>query len=430
MKKEAFMWGLGSRLGAVALALTCCAGAVHAAPFGIFDPRSLAMGGTGVSSGTSGNASYFNPALLAAARPNDTFSFEIMAAARAYDPDKLRDDIDTLDSSGQNLGNAISQFNQTQNTGNAAQLASALGSFQNALRTVGNKTAEANLFASPLTVGVPGKDLGWAVSAAARADIGLKAVYETSDDALLTSYQTAAQNYAMSGSAADLAALIALGDTNSDGMLDDPNLLSHVDVRGAGFAEYGVSLAHEFQSLGKLAIGITPKYVKVYTLDYRASSQNPEITADQGRKDYTSSNLDIGLAQDLGAGFKWGLVGKNVIARDYATILGNKIEVKPQVRAGLSHHTDWTTFAIDVDLTENQPVSFDKPTRYAAVGVEFDVWGFLQLRAGYRADLSGNYSGIPSVGLGLRFLGLHLDLAVAKRGEEEAMAAAQLGFRF
>jgi hypothetical protein len=422
------MSAFGSRLGAAALALTCCAGAVNAMPFGIYDPRSLAMGGTGVSSGTSGNASYFNPALLAAARPNDRFSFEVMAAARAYDPDKLRDDIDTLDSSGQDLGNAISQFNQAQTTGNAAQLASALGAFQGALRTVGNKTAEANAFASPLTVGVPGKSLGWAVSAAARADVGLKAFYEGADDATLTAYQNAAAAYAASGSAADLMALLTLfGDGTT---LNDPNLLSHVDIRGAGFAEFGVSLAHEFESLGKLAIGITPKYVRVYTLDYRASPQNPEISADQGRKDYTSSNLDVGLAQDLGAGFRWGVVGKNAIARKYDTVLGNSIEVKPQVRAGLSHHTDWTTFAIDVDLTENKPVSFDLPTRYAAVGVEFSLWGFLALRAGYRGDLTGNHGGIPSLGLGLSLFGVHVDLAVARQGEKEAMAAAQLGFRF
>jgi hypothetical protein len=52
-------------------------------PFGLFDPRSIAMGGTGVSSGTGGNASYFNPALLAAAKPKDRFAFEMMFAARA-----------------------------------------------------------------------------------------------------------------------------------------------------------------------------------------------------------------------------------------------------------------------------------------------------------------------------------------------------------
>jgi hypothetical protein len=418
----------GLRLSAGALALGCCAGAAQAMPFGIFDARSVAMGGTGVSAGSSGNAAYFNPALLAVARPDDRFSFEIMAAARAYDPDKVRDDIDTLDSSGQNLSNAISQFNQSQTQVNATQLANALGAFQNALRTVGNKSAEANAFASPLTVGVPGTTLGWAIAAAARADVGVKAFYESADDATLTGYQNAAAAYAASGNMADLLALL---NTYGNGTtLNDPNLLSHVDIRGAGFAEFGVSLAHEFESLGKLAIGITPKYVRVYTVDFRASAQNPEINADQGRKDYASSNLDVGLAQDLGAGFRWGLVGKNVIAREYATILGNKIEVKPQVRAGLSHHTDWTTLAIDVDLTENQPVSFDLPTRYAAVGIEFKFLGFLALRAGYRGDLTGNHGGIPSLGLGLSVFGVHLDLAAARQGDKEAMAAAQLGFRF
>jgi hypothetical protein len=50
-------------------------------PFGIFDPRSIAMGGTGVASGTDSNASYFNPALLAAAkRKEDRFAFDVMFA--------------------------------------------------------------------------------------------------------------------------------------------------------------------------------------------------------------------------------------------------------------------------------------------------------------------------------------------------------------
>lgn len=53
-----------ARLGAVALALVCGVSAVQAAPFGVFDPRSMAMGWTGVSSGTGGNAAYFNPAFV------------------------------------------------------------------------------------------------------------------------------------------------------------------------------------------------------------------------------------------------------------------------------------------------------------------------------------------------------------------------------
>lgn len=408
-------------------------------PFGLFDPRSIAMGGTGVSSGTGGNASYFNPALLAAARPKDRFAFEMMFAARASDPDKLADDLDRMESSGQSLTDALTQFNQSapltpQQQAAAGTLANALSGFRSTLQTVNNKTLEGNLFASPLTVGVPGKDLGWAFHAGARADFGAKLFFESSDDTLLTSYQTAASNYANAAAgteAAAFAALIAAFDTNNDGMLDDPNLQSHLDVRGAVFGEVGVSLAREFQTGSEnFAVGITPKYLKVYTFDYSVSPQRSEISKDKGRMDYTSSNLDIGVAKNLGSGFKSGLVVKNAIARTYTTVLGNPIEVKPQIRAGVSHHTGWTTVAFDLDLTENRPVAFDKPTRYAGIGAEFDVWGFLQLRAGYRADLSGNYSGVPSVGLGVSFFGLHLDLAVARRGEEDIAAALQLGIKF
>ena len=416
------------------LLLVCAAGAAQAMPFGIFDPRSMAMGGTGVSSGTAGNASYYNPALLAAARPKDRFAFEMMFAARVADPDKLQDDLDSMESSGNNLSTALNQFNQAstlaQQQAAAGQLASALGSFQSSLQTVNNKALEGNLFASPLTVGVPGKDLGWAIHAGVRADFGAKLFFDPNDNALLTSYQNAAQTYANSGNPADLLALFALGDANTDGQLDDPNYQSHVDVRGAAFGEFGVSLAHEFQEWDKLAVGITPKYVRVYTFDYTVNPQRSEITIDKGRKDYASGNFDIGLAKDFGSGFRAGLVGKNMIPRTYTTVLGNDIDVKPQLRAGASHHTSWTTVALDLDLTENKPLAFDKPTRYAGIGAELNAWDILYLRAGYRADLTGNYKGIPSVGLGLSIFGFHLDAAVAGRSKEDVMAAVQIGLRF
>ena len=57
-------------------ALMCNMQNAHAAAFGTFDPRSMAMGGAGVASGTSANANFFNPALLAAARTDEDFSLE------------------------------------------------------------------------------------------------------------------------------------------------------------------------------------------------------------------------------------------------------------------------------------------------------------------------------------------------------------------
>jgi hypothetical protein len=355
-----------------------------------------------------------------------------MFAARVADPDKLQDDLDTMESSGNGLSNALSQFNQAPTTTNAGQLATALESFRGALATVNNKTLEGNLFVSPLTIGVPGKDLGWAVYASARADVGAKLFFDGNDNTLLAGDRDAVQTYAGSaGTLADLNALVTDPRVQATGTtLNDPSYQSHLDVRGAAFGEFGVSLAHEFQEWDKLAVGITPKYVRVYTFDYSVNPQRSEITIDKGRKDYASGNFDIGLAKELGSGFKAGFVGKNMVPRTYTTALGNDIDVKPQLRAGVSHHTSSTTVALDVDLTENKPLAFDKATRYAGIGAELNAWDILYLRAGYRADLSGNYKGIPSVGLGLSIFGLHLDAAVAGRNKEEVMAAVQLGLRF
>jgi hypothetical protein len=425
------MTNVNARLGAAALLAVLGLGSAQAAPFGIFDPRSVAMGGTGVSSGTAGNASYFNPALLAAAAPKDRFAIELMASVRAADPQKFADDIDTLEARGDGLTAAINRFNQAATIGDkqatAGSLATALGDFRSSLSAVNNKNLEANLFASPLTIGVPGKTLGWGLYASAKADISAQLVYANSDDALLNGYQTAVADFAASGAPGDLATLLA--NFGNGATLNDPDYQSRLNVRAVALLESGVSLAHEFDSLDKLAIGITPKAVRVLTIDYSISPQQSEIDLDTGRRDFSGANLDLGLAKQLGSGFKAGLVGKNLISRSYTTALGNTIDLKPQFRAGVSHHTSWTTVAVDLDLTENKPIGFDMPTRFAAVGAEFDVFRTLQLRVGYRGDLTGNYKGIPSVGLGLSLFGVHLDVAVAGREDEEVIVALQLGFR-
>jgi F plasmid transfer operon, TraF, protein len=421
---------------AVLLAALSAAGTLHAAPFGTYDPRSMALGGTGVSSATSGNAGFFNPALLAAAKPKDRFSFDMMAGARVSDQGNLRDDADRLKTSGDRLGNAVDQFNLTetqplaQRQAAAGPMAVAMEAFRVDLVSLSNKVAETNLFVAPLVVGVPGKTLGWGLQVSARTDLGARLVIAPADDQLLTTYTAAAQTFAASGTATDLAALLANFGTGNT--VNDPNLQSRLDVRGAAFGEIGVPLAHEFQTpWDALALGITPKFVKVMTFDYSVSPQSANITADMGRRDYTGANLDIGAAKEFASGaFKAGLVAKNLVPRKYQTALGNTIDLKPQVRAGVSHHTGWTTVAVDLDLSENTPTGLDKPTRYAGIGAEFDAWGWLQLRLGYRTDLSGNYKGKPSVGMGVSIFGLHVDAAVSGGEKEEATAALQVGFRF
>lgn len=400
--------------------------------FGIFDPRSIAMGGTGVASGTSDNATYFNPALLSAAnRKQDRLAVNLIAAARVSDPHNVEDDFKNLSDSGDALTSALSRFNGSPTAANSGSLAKALGDFNTSLQAVNNKPAEANIFASPVTVGVPGKDLGWGFYASARADASANSFVGPGDSQTLATYQALAQNYANTNDPAALQALRNFGDKNGDGQLDDPQLQSRIAVLGIAIAEFGISLSHEFQvAHDNISVGITPKYQRISTFAFTVDTQHQDIPDDKGRKDYRSSNLDIGLVKELGTGFKFGLVGKNVIARSFTTVVGRSIELKPQVRAGLAHQTSASTVAIDVDVTENDAVGFDKPTRYLGIGGEFRAWDAVRLRVGYRKDLAGNYDGVVTFGFGFTVFGVQLDAGVAGRYPKDATAALQLGYGF
>jgi hypothetical protein len=424
---------------AAPLALALLAGAAHAAPFGFFDPRSAAMGGTGVSAGNSDNASFLNPALLSLPREGERFGLNLpIVSVHAADPDKLLDDVDKLKSAGDSLTNAINAFNAAIGPlpnaplqAASGQLATALDNFRTELNKVSSKALTGDLFAAAITVAVPGKNLGFGAHAAARADVGAEFIYASSDNAFLTNLSSLAGTYATSGNAGDLNNLLTSSGFGTGTQITDPTLNSQVKLRGLVQEEIGVSFAHQFASLGDTAIGVTPKQVKYITLDYVVSPQHANITIDQGKKEYSGSNLDFGVAKELGSGFRAGLVGKNMVKKSFTTALGNQIELKPQYRAGISHHTGWTTVAIDLDLTKNDPIGLEKATQFAAIGAEFDLLGWLQLRVGYRSDRTGNYKGLPSAGIGIAlFKSLHIDAAIAARGKEEAMAAVQLGLRF
>jgi hypothetical protein len=138
-----------------------------------------------------------------------------------------------------------------------------------------------------------------------------------------------------------------------------------------------------------------------------------------------------------------GLVAKNLISKEYetesnpntATGLTTKttVSLDTQFRAGISHSTEWTVVAVDLDLMENDPVAFEKPTQYASVGAEFDLFDTLQLRAGYRTNLSMSDASVVSAGIGLSPFGLHLDIAAMANPSDpkkEAGAALELGFYF
>lgn len=232
---------------------------------------------------------------------------------------------------------------------------------------------------------------------------------------------------------------------------EDPDLTSNVQIIAVAITEIGLTLSRSFNIAGEnIAIGITPKLQTIKTFNFVTTIEDEEIDEEDvtdTEQDFSDFNIDLGAAYQFGADKQWqvGLVARNLLSKEYQTVsneygsTGNTltsetlISLDTQFRGGVSHTTEWTVIAIDIDLMENDPVAFESPTQYASIGAEFDLFDTLQLRAGYRTNLSASDASVASVGLGLSPFGLHLDIAAMANPndpEKEIGAAIEFGLYF
>jgi len=441
---------------ALAAALTTLAlSPLYSQAASIQDPRALGMGGVGVTVATSRNASLINPAALAATHDDDNFALGLpILGARVADPDKLRDDIDDLESSGDSLTASLDAFNIAINDINATisgagtpsngqittaestsrALSSSLTEFNNNLNQVNNKNIESGAMAGVI-LAIPRKTFGLGLYVSANVDLGARFNYAATDSTTITGHATTATTIAdalsvCASAPATCSTISNTIDATNDGDIDDMD--STLSVRGVAMGEVGISIARRFTDLGNVDIGITPKLIKIQTFNYEVSAQDTEIDKDRGQLEDDQFNADIGITKTYGDRYKAGLVVKNLLGGefDFADST-DSYKLKPHARLGVSHHTDWSTVGVDVDLTQQQGLGngFSQDTQFLSIGAEFDV-RFIQLRLGYRHDLAGNYDGMPSLGLGLNLFGVHADFAVAAAGDKEVIASAQLGLNF
>ena len=435
-----------------------------AVPFGSYDTRSMAMGGVGVALGEADAAPLYNPALLSVAKDDAHFSLTLPSiSVRLSDPDKLLDSIDkfqsgnyvnNLQTSVNNLNTSISTVNTTPTPANfadvgvkAGTVTTDLNSLNTQLATLSNKplTAEAG---SATVLAIPSKKTGFAFYANANATVG--GLFQYKDAALITGLATQSQCLATAAAmpvstpaeiAAANAAVQACGTPN----FSSNSMQSGINFRGVALGEIGISLSHEFYFRNRsIAFGITPKIVKAQLYDapvnVNSSVQPSGVTGADYRADYTFVNFDVGIAKYLRQGWRTGLVIKNVIPHflDFknaptpgATPVanGNTLNLRPQVRAGVSRSNDWSTLALDVDLTRNDPAGLESASQYIALGGELNAWNWAQLRGGYRVDVVNSARNVASLGLGFSPFGVHADLAVAGNATELG-ASLQIGFRY
>lgn len=415
------------KIAMVTLSLAC---ASAYAQDNTFDPRALAMGGTGVTNSDNSNAVFHNAAMLASSKHDDSFVLELpIVAVRLIDPNNLQNDTSLLSTNSTNLTNALNTFNASQTPANATAAGAALTAFNGSLTTINHKTLSGNALVGTV-LSIPSRQNAFSLYVDMRAEVGAQFNYAAGDQATIT---TLGQNLTLCGGG-NAAACNTATATAPGGKV--AGLQSQILVRGVVAKDIGIAAARHFDNFYDLDIGIVPKFTQYTTYDYAAGAQNnAKVSLNQGQKNDSAFSMDAGVAKTYQHGadeLKAGMAIKNIIPSSFTTVLGNRIEVKPQATLGVSYLTKLTSSGIDLDIIPNKAMmtGFNKDSQYLRLGAEFDAWRWAQIRIGYRHDIKGNYPGLPSIGLGLSPFGIHFDLSVAAASKQEMAASLQTGFRF
>ena len=428
---------------------------LYAQSFSSFDPRSMAMGGTGVAVSRPDTASFFNPSLLSLPREDDNFSLQIpYIGAKFYDPDDFEDDLDTAQDAVDALDATIAAIDAaasyTANDFN--NLASDTTNVNNALISMDETLLHFEV-GGGIAGGLPGEELG--IGAYVNGRLMGSGIVNYEDSQTLDDLAQDATILANCISAPP-SCLNTLGDltyiTVSAGTITNPinlsvnfdtdtDLTSTADLRGILVSEVGISLSHSFDSF---SLGITPKYISIETFDYQATVENADtddFDGDDYIESYSDFNIDLGISSKLKENVIIGLVVKNIIEQEYETVQkdlltpseyknrGGDMVLSPQARVGIAYQTAWALVAADLDLTKNKAIGYEEDSQQLAVGAEFDALNVLQLRLGYKLDFEDSDRSTASAGLGVAFLGAHVDLAIAGNGDEIG-GAMELGFSF
>lgn len=402
------------------------------------DPRSLAMGGAGVAGANGYNVLFQNPAVLSGL-PNEKFTAQSPFAMRASDEGDFANNVDALNLSATAMSNAFNAFSaagpaQKQSTAIAA--GNALIKFNGDLGNLSNKALAVSLYGGGFAA-IPRTNLGYAFKFDARSELGTVLSYSAADQAAVNSL------------GADLKACGAnpgvnvANCNNANTQMNGGTIAAAnptVNVRAAVVQDFGLSLARhiETEQMGGFEIGITPKFLRVGTIDVASSAQsgNAKTTMPTGLKYENAFTIDLGASKTVvnakGHDMKMGVVVKNLIPKTLKTTLNNNIEIAPQLTTGVAYGTPWFTGAVDLDVMKNKALitGLTKESQFLRMGAEFDAKGWAQLRVGYRHDLAGNYAGLPSLGLGLNLKIVNMDLSVASAGKKELAAALQFGTHF
>jgi len=355
------------------MAATTTASAI---PYGFFDARSVGMGNTSVATGGLTTAAFSNPAMLSINESDETFALLLPAVG-----------VQVIDNGG--MIDLIDDYQVAQAASDTTGMINALNQLQNTSAVVGANVNAALVYS--------GDSFSFAASYTGNGFLS----------AGITNVNTTAVP-----PTADLTALAIVAP------------------------EIGFSVATKLSIAGmELAVGVRPKIVSVEAIDYSLQINPLTDVADilDGTTEDLGSftSLDAGAVLQVSDSISIGVLARNLMEETKTTLSGTKVNFNKLLRAGVAYHNSFLTAAVDMDLTESDPVfTFDEKTKMLTAGIELNAWDFLQFRVGYQTNMASNAVNpdLISAGVGL-WLGFNLDIAVVA-GEDSLGAFVQTGFRF
>lgn len=355
-----------------------------AAPFGMFDARTMAMGGVGVATGSQ-YAAFNNPALLSTADEIHEWFMLIPTVSEQFsDPDNVEDSLTAFQQAADTL-------DSTNNPGTQAAVQQQLDALDGTQYSTSSNKA--------IMLAIPSRILSGAA---------FFNVYEAS-------------------TAKPVIGVDTLTTT-------PPNYDSFLAQRGLRVVENGVAASKvidvESGWLVNMAIGFNVKFLLVEGYGYSEPLRTADVEIERtGNKSGSQFAFDLGMHKEFGV-WNIGLVAKNIVPGNYKYgSSGDEFKIEPQLRAGFAYKRRHSVLELDIDLLENKQVGFNEPSQIGALGWEWQVWEWLALRAGYNQNLTGNEAAYGSGGIGLNISGLQIDIA-ALSGDEGEGVSAQLGLQF
>ncbi len=234
------------------------------------------------------------------------------------------------------------------------------------------------------------------------------------------------------------------------GTLDDNT--TTVVLRGFAVAEVPISYGRAFNEHWSVGFNLKMIRGRVYgteVLVFETDSGDVISNSDQNYRETNAFGVDAGLMGRYPY-VNLGIVGRNLNSPKFKAPANPRpdgyrfpdVTLKPQATAGVALIPFETlTLEVDYDLTKNETTLPGYKTRNLAVGLEWDAFRFLALRAGaYKNTLEDDIGWVYTAGLGVNLWAVRFDVAGAFAGDKveydgeqvpkETRVAAQLSIDF